>query len=830
MTDAVASGLLQIREKRASAKQRSEFLVLMVVAFISACSQRSTPENVTAFDLEPGTNVENEYVADRCSEILDSSAFERRLTELDAQAQPELPEVLPDEIQDPADATGLCGDAICSEAEGENCATCPSDCGCPLGQECNQGGGCCKPTVCSTLGFECGEFEDPCGGTVDCGGCLEEGNCVDGVCTLGICKPSPVEHLSGDVRLVRVVDKAAYIITGSDLRVLDVTDEHDPVWLSRLQLEPWPVQVEYANGLLYVLSQKKGEQACGVGSNCVSLDVVDVSEPAAPVIVGSTEWPVPGSLDSPSSGMAIGDEVIYVLAFGGGPYVVDVSSSISPALLTDPLTLDSNDLFYSIKATGSNLYLAGPSLGVLLYDLSTPEEPVQVSVWQPPATSWVFEVNHNTGLIVDGHWNAYVLNLSVPSSPVVLWSQQVMPETCWYVEGYLTPSMAIFYGECLNAGKKGLIRIFDMQSSGELVQQTELSVDWVEGVTLSSAVLYFAAGSAGLQSYQMNSGKILQLTPQGAPIKELLNLAIYEQFGFAGGTAGWQILDLSIPYEPKQIVALPSTRTARSIIPVGDIAYVLSAQYEDLTLNDFRLETWDVSHVSSPKKLAETPLLGQVTAVREEGGRLYWLSRLEEAGETLLFRAVPASGMALESEVLFSTDKPAFDLLVRNQQAYILWLGGPDYSIDKHGIQILDLSNDGGVLELGEYVNSPHLYSSYLAALDSLVAIAGAGTESDDEQLHLIDVSEPTVPQLSTVVPIGHERIVATHGLFFLAERLGFGFAVVDALNSSGAQIITDVSLPQSYSFQDMAVESGYAFLVNPWLTVVDVRGCWGGE
>ena len=45
----------------------------------------------------------------------------------------------------------------------------------------------CVPDTCAELGHECGEWDDGCGGTVDCGGCGAGVDCNAGVCQFAGC-------------------------------------------------------------------------------------------------------------------------------------------------------------------------------------------------------------------------------------------------------------------------------------------------------------------------------------------------------------------------------------------------------------------------------------------------------------------------------------------------------------------------------------------------------------------------------------------------------------------------------------------------------------------
>ena len=78
------------------------------------------------------------------------------------------------------DCDGKCGgDDGCDGACPDRCST--------TGRTCNEGTGECEgvcvPRTCLSLGFECGSgHDDWCGGTVDCGDCIEGAECKAGTC------------------------------------------------------------------------------------------------------------------------------------------------------------------------------------------------------------------------------------------------------------------------------------------------------------------------------------------------------------------------------------------------------------------------------------------------------------------------------------------------------------------------------------------------------------------------------------------------------------------------------------------------------------------------
>ena len=88
------------------------------------------------------------------------------------------------EIDDGCGGTTDCGG--CAGNEQCNSGSCEcrwAECSgvcCPEGDVCDLGDSCCTPATCGT--GECGSKSDGCGGSVDCGGCGTNETCVSGIC------------------------------------------------------------------------------------------------------------------------------------------------------------------------------------------------------------------------------------------------------------------------------------------------------------------------------------------------------------------------------------------------------------------------------------------------------------------------------------------------------------------------------------------------------------------------------------------------------------------------------------------------------------------------
>lgn len=105
-------------------------------------------------------------------------------------------------------ASGACAPATC-ESLGVGCGDQSDGCGatlscggCASGKTCTAGvcvnvspppvpAPSCEPATCQSLGAECGQWGDGCGGTLRCGGCASGDACTSGVCTAVETPPPP---------------------------------------------------------------------------------------------------------------------------------------------------------------------------------------------------------------------------------------------------------------------------------------------------------------------------------------------------------------------------------------------------------------------------------------------------------------------------------------------------------------------------------------------------------------------------------------------------------------------------------------------------------------
>lgn len=150
----------------------------------------------------------------------------------------------------------------------------------------------------------------------------------------------------------------------------------------------------------------------GYGSLCIA----DISQPAAPVLLG--ECPFRGA----GRQLVVADGIAYVTARADGVYIIDVHDEANPKLLCH---YDCIELATGVEVQGSLLFIAQRQYGVEIVDVSDPAKPVYVSKIK---THEAQSVDARGDIIYVGDWGASKLttiDISDPYHPAIIDSHEL---------------------------------------------------------------------------------------------------------------------------------------------------------------------------------------------------------------------------------------------------------------------------------------------------------------------------------------------------------------------------------------------------------------------
>jgi hypothetical protein len=138
------------------------------------------------------------------------------------------------------------------------------------------------------------------------------------------------------------------------------------------------------------------------------LQVVDVSNPASPQIVGAADPP------GAARDVAVSGRHVYVASGSMGFYVVDVSNPAIPRIMGGA---DTPDRAWGVALSGDYAYVADRSSGLQVVDISTPASPRLVGGADTPGQTWGVAVSGSYAYVANDLRGLKVANLYNPASP-----------------------------------------------------------------------------------------------------------------------------------------------------------------------------------------------------------------------------------------------------------------------------------------------------------------------------------------------------------------------------------------------------------------------------
>jgi hypothetical protein len=521
----------------------------------------------------------------------------------------------------------------------------------------------------------------------------------------------------------------------------------------------------------------------GIGPRLAVLSLA--APPRTPVIVGQT-----APLRDMIIDVTLNGNYAYVAHWHAGLSVIDISDPTAPILVGSYLARWSA---WGVAVVGTIVYVADQSSGLHIFDVSNPAQPVELGVY--PIYAWDVTVAAPYAYVAARYQGVYVLDISDPAQPV---------EVASFATSDDAQEVAVAGPYAYVADWDGGLRVVDVADPRRPVEIGHLT-NWAAfSVAVAGRYAYVGAGTGGLQVvdisdpahpreagsytlFQMNflrvavagpyalamdgdmALRVVNIANPAQPVETAFyagpghtwdvavsgNYAYTSDYWYPGGgvhivglagarrpvevgyylaggvTAGvavsgtylyvaaWSnglhIVDVSDPEQPRRVGSFMAG-TAEDVAVQGNYAYMTA---------DAGLDILDVSNPVLPVLVGTLP--GPYGHIVLNGHYAY----LAAGGLVIVDIADPAHPAVAGWYV---SDKRNFmDVAVAGDYAYL---------VDYNGLLILDVSDPAHPLEAGAY------------AMPDAMAVAVAGTTAylTSDQLVMLDVSDPAHP-----VEIGYD-------------------------------------------------------------------------
>lgn len=219
-------------------------------------------------------------------------------------------------------------------------------------------------------------------------------------------QPSPVnnftraDRISGHTHSVTVAGKFAYIGEGSQLNVVNISNPAVPVVIGKAQpLSGLIEDILTAGKYAYVAANKAG------------MWIIDISNPANPRRVGTIDTP------GQAYGIDVSGSYAYVAAGSAGLHVVDISEPLQPVLVA---TVGTEERDVDVTVVGSYAYVAAEEAGFRIIDIADSQAPVVVASLTLPGDANGVAVLPPFAYVASGGAGLHIIDISQPDAPLIV--------------------------------------------------------------------------------------------------------------------------------------------------------------------------------------------------------------------------------------------------------------------------------------------------------------------------------------------------------------------------------------------------------------------------
>lgn len=552
-----------------------------------------------------------------------------------------------------------------------------------------------------------------------------------------------LSHFGGQVTRVFNTNDYSYFVQGNKIVILDVSDPAQPVIVGSTE----PLLAEVKD--IYVVDRYA---YAIVGCDLV---IFDISNPDHPMRIAEPLAATSGSTSL--AALYVDGEYAYILytIYWLHPYyftvnlsVVDVSDPLTPTLIASQRVRTDYPIYYiysgNIVVANDLAYIVAEDYGVRILDVSNPQAPTEIGA----VDIWASDISivGQTAYVAGGS-DLTVLDVSTPTSPTII---STHPGPTQRV--IVTRSIAYVTSD-------NTLRLVDVSTpSNPITVGSYVAQGPIQDLFVSENHAYLAVYSEGMEIVDVSDVSRVTRTGHYASLGYVSDLFVKENMAYVTHSSQtMSIWDVHNPISITQSGSYDGLEQAQNILIADDVAYVVDSS-EDLYLLDASVPTmltelgrYD-THQPYAIDLAITG--GYANDLAVSGGYAYIL---DEYYLRVWDVRNPAQPVGISSYPVSYTSR---DVFADENKVYVT-----NYSDE---IVILDVSSPISPTELGRYTGSHGIEEVFVR--DGIAYVAGWS-----DGLVLIDVSTPTSPTeishcelpgyASSISVVGDYAYLAAEGL-----------------------------------------------------------------
>lgn len=575
---------------------------------------------------------------------------------------------------------------------------------------------------------------------------------ADAACTdySGFPREIAAVEIPGAARDIVLDGTRAYVAADvAGLQIMDVTDPAAMVVLGSV-LTPGPALGVGVSGThAYVAAGDSG------------LLVVDLSD--SPAIVGRIETP------GPALKVEIRNHLACVADGQAGLIVLDVSDPHAPQLVG---TLDTPGYAYDVLVDDRHAYVADGATGLLVIDILLPSSPLVVGQLDTPGDAQGLSLVGSIICLADGHDSGLCLiDVSDPLSPILTGLASISEEFV---------AVAARGGYAYVAADYSGVFIFDISDPAApfVTNYVQVGTETL-GVAVEGTVAFLACS---LFSADAGAIRAIDVTNPGTPALgrcalpgSAQDLVLRGDHAFvACGHAGLQVLDLTDPIAPRIVGSVSMPYWTADVALCGDYACVA---------NVAALRVIDIADPTSPQLRGSFDPPGSVWGV--DAREAYAFIGTAD-GYDGYFRVVDISDPELPTQVAALRLATSVDCVTLDgNYAYV----GTSYP----GFFVVDVSDPIHPFVCG---STSHVFR----AVEIAVGGGYAYVTTVSGPLCILDIGNPAAPQVvEQIYPSGGEGVHVANGIVYYGQYDG-QFMAADVSNPLSARVIGHFMTPDMVS------------------------------
>jgi hypothetical protein len=323
-----------------------------------------------------------------------------------------------------------------------------------------------------------------------------------------------------------------------------------------------------------------------VGDWTAGLQVVDVSNPASPALLGS--YATSGN----TWGVAALGTTVYVADGPSGLLVLDAGNPTSPVPLG---SYNTTGWSRGVALSGTAVYVADEQSGLEIFNAGNPSSATLLGSYDTPGNAVSVAVSGGVAYVADGVSGLEIFNVSNPASPTLIWN---------YDTPDFASAVAVSGTVAYVADQASGLQIINVSNpAGPTLIGSYNTPGFAQSVSVSGTVAYVAdEAGGGLQIIDVSNPASPTLLGSYDTPGQAQGIAVSGTVAYvADWLSGLQILNVSNPASPTLLGSYDTPGNARSVAVSGTVACVA----------DFGsgLQLFDVGNPATPKLIGsyDTP-------------------------------------------------------------------------------------------------------------------------------------------------------------------------------------------------------------------------------